>query len=225
MLLTSAGLANDAIQTALADLVGRPFEETSVVVVITASLVVPGDKRWLIKDLVKLDELCFRQIDILDLAAVSPGSVETRLREADVVYVEGGDAYHLARTILDRNLVELFNELLADKVYVGVSAGSMIFTKHLDAPTAELFAEEDDPSGVEPPFGFFDWYLKPHLHSDFTPERTDEWAERIGQEVRFPVYFIDDDTAVQVRACDTSGGEPIISVVSEGRWRLLGQRA
>ena len=35
------------------------------------------------------------------------------------------------------------------------------------------------------------------------------------------VYFIDDDTAVQVRDAGTSGTDPVIDVVSEGRWRLL----
>jgi dipeptidase E len=221
MLLTSAGMANASIEGAFADLVGRPFEDTAVVVVLTASLAVPGDKRWVINELARLDNLGFRQIDLLDLAVPSP-SVETRLHEADVVYALGGDLYHLARTILDRNLVGLFEELLAEKVYVGVSAGSMIFTRHLGTDTWAMFRDyDDDPAGVTPPFGFFDWYVVPHWHSDFIPERNDEFVDRIGREADFPVYFIDDDTAVQVRVDDTSGGDPVIDIVSEGRWRLL----
>jgi hypothetical protein len=35
------------------------------------------------------------------------------------------------------------------------------------------------------------------------------------------VYFIDDDTALRVCA-GAPGADPVIDVVSEGRWRLLG---
>ncbi|HEV2639810.1 MAG TPA: Type 1 glutamine amidotransferase-like domain-containing protein [Actinocrinis sp.] len=64
-----------------------------------------------------------------------------------------------------------------------------------------------------PPFGRFDWYLKPHLYSPDFPERDDAWADRIVARADFPIYFIDDDTAVCV-----SGGET--RVLSEGRWRF-----
>ena len=70
MLLTSAGLANGSVNSAVADLLGRPFEEAAVV--LTASRVVPGDKRWVITDLARLDEPGLRQIDVLDLAVLSP---------------------------------------------------------------------------------------------------------------------------------------------------------
>jgi dipeptidase E len=222
MLLTSAGPANGSMRSALAELLGRPFEEAAVVLVLTASLVVPGDKRWVIKDLALLDELGFRQIDILDLAVPSPEAVAARLREADVIYVEGGDQYHLARTLLRRHLVELFEELLADRVYVGASAGSMIFSRHLGARTAMLFGDEEDTTGVAPPFGLFDWYVQPHWHSAFKPERDDPWAERIAGAAGFPVYVLDDDSAVRVRGDGAPGVDPVVDVVSEGRWRLVG---
>lgn len=182
----------------------------------------PGDKRWVINELARLDRLGLRQIDLLDLAVLSPKAVETRLREADVVYASGGDVCHLARSVLARDLVALFDELLAEKVYVGVSAGSMIFSRHLNPYTAAMFAEDDDPTGVAPPFGYFDWFLVPHWRSDFAPERDDEWAERIEREVDFPLYFIDDETAVQVRSDGASHADPVVDVISEGRWRLLG---
>ena len=66
---------------------------------------------------------------------------------------------------------------------------------------------------VESPFGLFDWYLKPHLYSPGFPERDDAWADDIAGRADFPIYFIDDDTAVRVV-------DGVVDVVSEGRWRL-----
>ena len=67
---------------------------------------------------------------------------------------------------------------------------------------------------LRPPFGLFDWYLKPHLDSPDFPGRNDAWAEGIAAKADFPIYFIDDATAIRV-----DGDE--VDVVSEGRWQLL----
>jgi dipeptidase E len=103
-------------------------------------------------------------------------------------------------------------------VYVGVSAGSMIFSQHLTEHSADVIGDTADlhvlgATTVEPPFGLFDWYLKPHLYSPGFPERDDAWADRIAGRAGFPIYFIDDETAVRV-----SGDK--VDVVSEGRWRF-----
>lgn len=177
MLLTSAGPRNPTLVSALADLVGRPFGEAIVSVVLTASVAIPGDKGWLLDEFERWRRLGWRQIDIVDVGSTPREQVEERLRGADVVPVEGGDEYHLARTIHARDLVPLFNELVRTKVYVGVSVGSMIFSKHSGEVAAALFADAG-ADGAVPAFGFFDWFFKPHLHSSSFPERDDRWALR-----------------------------------------------
>jgi dipeptidase E len=64
--------------------------------------------------------------------------------------------------------------------------------------------------------------LQPHWHSAFMPERDDPWAERIAGAAGFPVYVLDDDSAVRVRGDGAPGVDPVVDVVSEGRWRLVG---
>lgn len=49
-----------------------------------------------------------------------------RLLHAEVIYVEGGNHYHLARSITGNGLADGFLKALEDRMYVGVSAGSMI---------------------------------------------------------------------------------------------------
>ena len=219
LLLTSAGVRNESHRRALRDLLGRPFDEAAVVYVPTASLAEPGDKGWLLDDLVRLRGLGWRQLDVLELNGLPRRMVLDRLQQADVVHVGGGNHYHLARSITRNDLAEDLLDLVRSKVYVGVSAGSMIFSRRLDERSAEVFGDTADlhalgATTLRPPFGLFDWYLKPHLGSPDFPERDDAWAETIAARADFPVYVIDDESAVRVV-------DGAVDVVSEGRWRLL----
>lgn len=221
LLLTSSGLRNETLRQALRDLLGMPFEEANVVYIPTASVAEPGDHSWLVADLNRLYDLGWRQFDVLELNGLPRQVVLDRLRHADVVYVEGGNHYHLARSITENGLADGFLEALESRVYVGVSAGSMIFSKRLDEQSAEVIGDVEDlhllgATTLRPPFGLFDWYLKPHLYSPDFPERDDAWAEAIAAKADFPIYFIDDATAVRV-----DGDE--VDVLSEGRWRSLPQ--
>ncbi|MFI6655157.1 Type 1 glutamine amidotransferase-like domain-containing protein [Streptomyces sp. NPDC050523] len=218
LLLTAAGLRNETLLDALRDMLGKPFGSANVVYVPTASLAEPGDHGWMIAHLNRLHSLGWLQFDILELNGLPRQMVLDRLLNADVIYVEGGNHYHLARSITGNHLADGLLDALKDRVYVGVSAGSMIFSRHLTAHSADVIGDTADlhalgATSVEPPFGLFDWYLKPHLYSPDFPERDDAWADRISAQADFPIYFIDDDTAVRV----TDG---TVDVITEGRWRF-----
>ncbi|WP_019072520.1 Type 1 glutamine amidotransferase-like domain-containing protein [Streptomyces hokutonensis] len=217
LLLTASGLRNDTLREALRDMLGKPFGEANVVFVPTASLAEPGDHTWLVEDMNRLHGLGWREFDILELNGLPPRLVLDRLLHADVIYAEGGNHYHLARSITGNNLTDGFLEALESRVYVGVSAGSMIFSRNLTEHSADVIGDTADlhllgATTVEPPFALFDWYLKPHLYSPDFPERDDPWADRITERADFPIYFIDDHTAVRVR-------DDEVDVVTEGRWR------
>ena len=139
-------------------------------------------------------------------------------RTIATLYGGGGNRYHLARSITGNGLADGFRQALEDRVYVGISGGSMIFSRALDERSADIF--EDDHLRVlgattaQPPFGFFDWYLQPHLYSPAFPNWDDAWADRVAARADFPIYFIDDDSAVRVDG-------DAVDVVGEGRWRYL----
>jgi dipeptidase E len=218
LLLTSTGLHNQTQRDALHDLLGKPFASANVVFVPTASLAEPGDHSWFIADLNRLYGLGWREFDILELNGLPRQMVLDRLMHADVIYVEGGSHYHLARSITGNGLADGLLHALEDRVYVGVSAGSMIFSRNLNEHSADIIGDTADlhvlgATTLEPPLGLFDWYLKPHLYSPNFPERGDDWADRIAARADFPIYFIDDDTAIRVDGDETD-------IVSEGRWRF-----
>jgi dipeptidase E len=218
LLLTSSGLRNQTQRDALHDLLGKPFASANVVFVPTASLAEPGDHSWFIADLNRLYGLGWREFDILELNGLPRQMVLDRLMHADVIYVEGGSHYHLARSITGNGLADGLLHALEDRVYVGVSAGSMIFSRNLNEHSADIIGDTADlhvlgATTLDPPLGLFDWYLKPHLYSPDFPERGDDWADRIAAQADFPIYFIDDETAIRVDGDQTD-------IVSEGRWRF-----
>lgn len=218
LLLTSTGLRNQTQRDALHDLLGKPFASANVVFVPTASLAEPGDHSWFVADLNRLYGLGWREFDILELNGLPRQMVLDRLMHADVIYVEGGSHYHLARSITGNGLADGLLHALEDRVYVGVSAGSMIFSRNLNEHSADIIGDTADlhvlgATTLDPPLGLFDWYLKPHLYSPDFPERGDDWADRIAARADFPIYFIDDETAIRVDGDQTD-------IVSEGRWRF-----
>jgi dipeptidase E len=219
MLLTSAGIKNGALKSALADLLGTRFSAARVVFIPTASVAHAGDHRWLVKDLNRLRFLRWRELNILELNGLPRQVVLDRLRSADVIYAEGGNHYHLANSFLATGLDAELADILESKVYVGVSAGSMIFSRNLSTATGEAFHEQDDlrildGKAARSPLGLFDWYLKPHLNSRSFRYRTAQWFTDIAAKLDFPVYALDDNSAVRVR-----GDE--VDVVSGGKWLLL----
>ncbi|MDR0895271.1 MAG: Type 1 glutamine amidotransferase-like domain-containing protein [Prevotellaceae bacterium] len=81
-------------------------------------------------------------INELEISTASPEEIKTKIEEADYLFVEGGNTFYLLqelkRTGTDKLIVEHINK---GKVYIGVSAGSMIV-----APDIEYVRLMDDPS-------------------------------------------------------------------------------
>ena len=218
MLLTSNGIRNETLKSALADLVGKWFAAARVVFIPTASVAAAGDTAGWSRTCL-LHGLRWREFDILELNGLPGQMVLDRLRHADVIYAEGGNHYHLANSIIANGLAEEMADILEDKVYVGVSAGSMIFSRNLSERTGEAFGEQDDLRITGRDAGTFT-IRAVRLVPQAAPElaqlshRTPAWFEKAAAKLDCPVYAIDDDSAVRVR-----GDE--IDVVSDGEWLLL----
>ena len=80
-------------------MLGKPFGSANVVFVPTASVAEPGDHGWVVTDMSRLHGLGWREFDVLELNGLPRQMVLDRLFHADVIYVEGGSHYHLARSI------------------------------------------------------------------------------------------------------------------------------
>ncbi len=192
LLLTSNGLMNESISKALFELVGKKPEDTSLCFIPTASNVETGDKDWVIDDLVNIQKQNFKSISIVDISAVDENIWRPQLEEADVLFFEGGNTYHLMRWINKSGLINLLPKLLESKVYVGLSAGSMVTGPDLALRLSQIIYGDDMEEKNMDGLNFVDFYFLPHLYSPLFPERMEENAKKVANEVSKKIYFLDD---------------------------------
>ena len=213
LLLTSAGIKNKSIEAAFLELTGGPFSQLNLAFIPTAANVESGDKSWLIDDLINLKKLAFKQIDIVDISALPKDVWLSKLEESDVIYVEGGNTFHLIQCIEKFGLKEILAELLKTRIYVGVSAGSVVMCPNCDLDTSErLWSEEVGEYEKDEALGYVDFLVRPHLNSAHFPSVTIGNLEEISKENPETFYAIDDDSAIKVV-------DGKIEVISEGVWK------
>jgi len=212
LLLTSGGLANKTIINALRDLIGKDFIDSKLVFIPTASNIEEGDKWWLINDLLKFKELGFKMIDIVDVAAVSDKIWMPRIENAEVIVVGGGNTSYLMEQIKKSGLAASLPNLLKSRVYVGISAGSMVVSPNLKEKEMQRLYEEPIIEGnLNKGLGFVDFLVVPHMNSPHFP-RAAELIDEVAKDIKISFYAVDDQTAIKVNDNKTE-------VVSEGKWK------
>ncbi len=224
MLLTSNGVNNDLIHRTLIELLGKPVEESRIVAVIDAILPFPGDNRRTLADLDHVSSLGWKEFDLLSLFAGPASLVESRLRSADVIFCYGGSNHWLAHAWSSTGLAPVLRELLDEKVYLGWSAGSMIFSR-AQAASVDAFDDQQEVEmfqleTIAPAVPLFDWFVLCHRGAEFMAEATDEWVAEGAARLGGPVYSIDDDTALLVRDPESAP-----EVISTGQWRYFPAQA
>ena len=215
-LLTSGGVKNPSIHNALLDMLGKPIAESSALCIPTAAYghpwVSPGNVWRFIagQSPAPMTDLGWKSLGVLELTALPSIDKERWVRwvqETDVLLVDGGDALYLCYWMRQSGLADLLPSL-HQKVWVGVSAGSMVMTPRI----GEFFVNWKSPTGNDSTLGIVDFSIFPHL--DLFPENTLANAEKWAANLGVPGYVMDDETAIKV-----VDGQ--VEVVSEGQWKLF----
>jgi dipeptidase E len=216
LLLTSGGITNPSIHDALLDLLDRPIAECRALCIPTAQWGHPrcgpesvrgfvvGGPPWLMTD------MGWKSVGLLELTALPSIGAERWVpwvREADVLLVDGGEATYLCHWMRQSGLADLLPSL-PDKVWVGLSAGSMVMTPRI----GEDFVSWKPPTGGDSTLGIVDFSIFPHLGHELMPDNTMEAAERWAADLGGPAYAMDDQSAITVV-------DGTVEVVSEGQWR------
>ncbi|MFK4085244.1 Type 1 glutamine amidotransferase-like domain-containing protein [Kribbella sp. NPDC020789] len=220
LLLTSGGVSNESIRAALAELLGKPIAEASALYIPTAQWGHPRlgpatVRRSVVGDppFDRLTGLGWASLGVLELTALPSIGAERWVpwvREADVLLVDGGDATFLCHWMRESGLAELIPSL-AETVWVGMSAGSMVMTPRIGADFVSWPSAPDDRT-----LGIVDFSIFPHLDHEQMPDNTLAEAERWTAGIAGPAYAIDDDTAIQVV-------DGVVKVISEGQWKALAE--
>lgn len=213
LLLTSGGVTNASIHSALVRLLGKPVTQSRALCVPTAQWGHPmcnptsvrgftaAGSRWR-----HSSGLGWASLGVLELTALPTIGHERWVpwvQEADVLLVDGGDATYLCHWMRESGLGDLLPSL-TDTVWVGISAGSMVMTPRIGHDFVEWPAARDDRT-----LGVVDFSIFPHLEA--FPTNTMFHAERWAATIDGPAYAIDEQTAITVV-------DGRVDVVSEGQW-------
>ncbi len=198
-LLTSSGITNPTLKNVLQQLAGKPLTELSAVFIPTAASAVNEEKTWLIENLVQTRDCGFKYLDIVDIAAVKPENWRPRLEKADIIFMGGGNTFHLMWHITQSGLAEILQRLLESKIYVGISAGSMVMGPRLDIPYNDfLYPGETNEMGVKDGLSIVDFCLLPHLNSEYFTNLRENKIAKCAEEIDIPTYAVDDNTAIKI---------------------------
>ena len=133
------------------------------------------------------------------------------MEQADIIFFEGGNTYHLMEWINKSGLVKILPELLKTKVYVGLSAGSMVTNPDLDVRLSQVIYGEDFERVTMAGLNYVDFYFLPHLNSPYFPARMEENIKKTARGLTRKIYALDDQSALKI----TDGR---VEIISEGKY-------
>ncbi len=220
LLLTSNGLCNKTIANALLDLLGKPFSKSKLAFIPTAANVEAGDKWWFIDDLSNCKKQGFSKIDIVDISAIDKNLWLPRLEEADILLFSGGNTFHLMYWLNKSGLADLLPKLLKSRIYMGISAGSMVAGHAIGLTQAKKLYYPDLKSKYkdEKGLGLINFYFRPHFNSPTFPYVNKDTLSKFAKGHKEPLYAMDDESAVK-----TNGDK--IEIVGEGKYLILNRQS
>jgi peptidase E len=176
VLLTSAGFYDDdndysprtAIIDRFAAMLGKPFSEAKVLFIPTAALGPDGPGQdyadWCRKELLSLGV----PTENIVTHDIEDSMSEQDAMTFDAIYLIGGDTWYLSKRAKQTGFDEIIKKMVyANKVYVGISAGSMLAMAHFNV---DGLSEPDpmDFAGLALICAYFTVHCEPG-----TPNRTD----------------------------------------------------
>ncbi len=219
LLMTSAGVRNEAINDALVEMLGKPISESAAVCIPTAEYQLAHGFRQALQHIIgpsptPMFDLDWKTRGLLELTALPTVARENwvpMVREADAILVAGGDPLYLSYWMQKSGFMEVFPTLSDDTVYMGVSAGSMVLAPRI----GEDFVNWRPPhGGDDSTLGIVEFGLFPHLNNPHLPENTMAAAEQWAANLQIPAYAVEDGIAIKV----IDGN---VDVVGDGDWRLF----
>lgn len=216
LLLTSAGVKNESIMKSLIEMLGKPISESNALCIPTAIYAIPNGPRHAWDFLsgqatTPMCELGWKSMGVLELTALPSIDKELwilKVKEADVILVNGGDPLYLNYWMNQSGLAELLPTL--NVVYVGLSAGSMIMAPRIGYD----FVGWTQPEMTDKTLNYVNFAIFPHLDHEMLPDNKMENAVKWAESMDCDCYAMDDQTAIKVV-------EGVVEVITEGNWKVF----
>ena len=205
LFLTSSGLSDTNEKDFLA-LLGREPKNLRVAFIPTAMNQEPEEvkQKYIPVDVSDLENLGMT-VDFIDLEKLTEENILSTFKPYDVIYVYGGNTFYLMKYANQSGFTKNIFEIIKDKVYFGVSAGSIIAGEDI----AISGWENGDPNSIElsdmKGLSLFPFSVLPHWNGEIPKE---------AGEYRHKIRYIKDGEAVVIKH-DDSLLEELKSVLSQ----------
>ncbi len=192
LFLTSGGLTTETLRMAFRAML--PSNPRVVFVPTAAKLC--EDASWL-KDDIENVRLSGATVELVDISTASRGEWFGAIEAADSICFGGGNTYFLLDWVRRCGLESELSDLLHDRVYMGISAGSMIAGPSIES-NSPIFPEEEEGK-LENLTGLslVSFAVVPHLNSQSFPNARSENIQQFARGVSYPIYALDDRSAIE----------------------------
>lgn len=203
LLLTSNGLTTDILRNKFLELVNKKAKDIQIAYIYTSSNV-EEDKSYVEENKEDLRKMGIQNITAIDISLPKEEWWNSFIK-TDVIWFEGGNTFYLLNQVRKSGLDKDLKDIIKDKLYVGVSAGSIIAT-----PTIAVAA-------VEPPdinvvglqdltgLNWVPFEISPHTNSSVSLENIEKYAA----STKNKVYAYDDTLALLVQ-------NETVSIIGDG---------
>lgn len=159
----------EMIMEDIEQLLGKAAEEIKISYIITAGNLHPEGKRdWIVEGRKLLGERGWQVFDY-DIEGKTEAEVETELSDKDVVFVQGGNNFHLLKQMHVCNFREVIRRALGRGVsYIGESAGAIVCSqdiaaqRYMSGDALALVSDLEDFQGL----GLVNFLVKPHWNRE-----------------------------------------------------------
>ncbi|MDO4742251.1 MAG: Type 1 glutamine amidotransferase-like domain-containing protein [Candidatus Saccharibacteria bacterium] len=192
IILGSWGLSTEPIIKKCEDLVGKNRNDISVAIINEAIKGEIGDHRWFVEELQHLSGIIGGNMEFVDIQAHPLDYVEQRIAAADLVYCFGGNTDYLTNIFIKTGFNEILPKILAEKVWVGSSAGSCVLChKESEETQKTVYKEKREADHY---MDIIPIIFLPHLHGFCKFDK--EEVENDSKLTDLPVYALSDEAAV-----------------------------
>lgn len=195
LLLTSSGISTPAIAEQFTTMTAKTNRKVGFVP--TAANVESGNKDWYLNQITDLQKYGYNWIDFVDPSA--PGvDWQARLQETDIIFVSGGNTFHLLDQVRKTGFDEWLKARLDRIVYVGASAGSIIATPTIGISPVD--GGDKNLPGITDLTGLHlvDFEISPHTPTDVSLTGNKAYAQTTPNKL----YAINDQSAIVVQGTE-----------------------
>ena len=154
------------------------------------------DVWWIDKDRDVLSKMGF-QITELDIEHATPDEMRKHLKDSDIVYIAGGNTFHLLKQLRDSGFDNLLSAYINNGgLYAGASAGALVMGADIE-PVASI-GEPEKVRGLNSTegLGFVNIVPIPHYDMKARTQAIDEIKKKYSD--KYEIVLLTDDQAILV---------------------------